>query len=68
MNGKSGPKAATQVSPTSSTDHQRTARARLEAAQVGLCAGVLDPQWDPDFVIRAAIRLIDAALRDLVVI
>jgi hypothetical protein len=47
--------------------HYDTARARLEAAQAGLAAGVLDSGWNRDFVILAAIQLIDAALADLAV-
>jgi hypothetical protein len=68
MTRESGPKAAPQISTPISIHGNPTAVARLEAAQAGLCAGVLDPHWDPEFTVEAAIVLIDAAIHDLAVV
>ena len=66
MTRKSAPKGASTISPPSSTDRNRTARARLEAASLGLAHGLLDPGPVPfDFYGLAAVTLIDAALVDL---
>ncbi len=68
MTRRNGPQgAAPQISSPNSIDRKATALARLEAAQTGLAAGILDPSWDSEFTVEAAIRLIDAALHDLAV-
>jgi hypothetical protein len=66
---RSAPKGASVISLPSSIDHHLTARARLEAAESGLVAHLLNPsEWPAEDVIQAAIVLVDAALKDLAVV
>lgn len=49
---------------TATNTRTTTAVARLEAAQTGLMAAI-SRDWDKEFVILAALRLLDAAIHDL---